>query len=467
MTSRRGACAAAGRAAARLLPAERRDWADALWAEAHEVPPGLPRLAWCAGGLRLIAREATMARRVASSLLFAGAAAFVALAAWPGPPATAATTAARVDVITIVLLLAGLPLLAHRLWGPATESRTARLLRAGGYAAILALILAKAGVERFAGPAASAHWPPLGLSWLTRPAGARVAGGGMPGWPLATADGLVRPRSPHAAGAAPPGLPPLAHYWAGEILFVLVMACYVAVILAVTARRSSVAPATLAIGTGAGIGLGVVMYAVAPLGLAKNATNPWLTGSAADPVVVLAWAVFLGAPLAAGVLAARRYRGPGPAPPGDTRIARQSAVAGLLTALVGALFVAVAGTGTIALMPRAGWMMHWLYPGQRLAPALAYGHELTASGAAAGYLLILLAFPFAGAGAGAWGWLSTAELPGRPPGGGGPPRQGPAPAPDPPDGGRYADAGEDGDRLVLRLEEELPPRTRELAGTRA
>lgn len=34
------------------------------------------------------------------------------------------------------------------------------------------------------------------------------------------------------------------------------IACYVAVILAVTARRSLVAPATLAVGTGAGIGLG-------------------------------------------------------------------------------------------------------------------------------------------------------------------------------------------------------------------
>jgi len=26
-----------------------RDWIAAVWAEAHEVPPGLPRLAWRAG----------------------------------------------------------------------------------------------------------------------------------------------------------------------------------------------------------------------------------------------------------------------------------------------------------------------------------------------------------------------------------------------------------------------------------
>ncbi len=38
--------AAAGRGAVRLVPAARRDWAEAVWAEAQEVPPGWPRLAW-------------------------------------------------------------------------------------------------------------------------------------------------------------------------------------------------------------------------------------------------------------------------------------------------------------------------------------------------------------------------------------------------------------------------------------
>src|SRR5262249_37641586 len=209
------------------------------------------------------------------------------------------------------------------------------------------------------------------------------------------------------------------HYWTGEILFVLVIACYVAVILAVTARRSSVAPAMLAIGTGAGVGLGVVMYAVAPLGLARHATNPWLPGSAADPLVVLEWVGLLGGPLAAGLLAARHHRRlHGPMSPGAGWI-RQSTVAGLLTTLVGALLVTSAGTGTIALMPRASWLMHWLYPGQHLAAA-AHGHELAASGAAAGYLVLLLAFPVIGLGAGAWGGISSAEWAGGPRPRGGP-----------------------------------------------
>jgi hypothetical protein len=47
------------RAAARLVPAERRDWAEALWAEADQAPPGLARLARCAGGVRLDAQRST------------------------------------------------------------------------------------------------------------------------------------------------------------------------------------------------------------------------------------------------------------------------------------------------------------------------------------------------------------------------------------------------------------------------
>ena len=47
----------------------------------------------------------------------------------------------------------------------------------------------------------------------------------------------------------------------------LLTACCLAVILALTARRTRVAPATLAIGACAGLVLGAAMYAVAPLGI--------------------------------------------------------------------------------------------------------------------------------------------------------------------------------------------------------
>jgi hypothetical protein len=92
-------------------------------------------------------------------------------------------------------------------------------------------------------------------------------------------------------------------------MFLLIMVGYVAAILVMTARRPRVAPATLAIG--AGTLLGVVMWAVAPLGLAKDATERWLAGSAIDPVVALAWILLLGEPLAAwpdGVAADRAAR---------------------------------------------------------------------------------------------------------------------------------------------------------------
>ena len=70
----------------RPVPAARRDWIDAVWAEAPEVPAGWRRLTWCAGGVRLMAREALMGRAIGTPILFALAAALLALAAWPDPP---------------------------------------------------------------------------------------------------------------------------------------------------------------------------------------------------------------------------------------------------------------------------------------------------------------------------------------------------------------------------------------------
>jgi hypothetical protein len=331
---------------ARLVPAGRRDWAEAVWAEAGEVPPGLRRLAWLAGGVQVMAREALTVRAIGRWLLFAAAASAAAWAAWPDLPGRFDTVVARMDVITIVALLAGLPLLTRWLLGAAGDSRLARFLRACGYAAVLALMAAKASAPRagdngFTGPA-------LQFAWFT------------------------------------------------EILFLVIMAGYVTAILVVTGRRPRVAPATLAIGTGAGIALGVVMYAVAPLGLSKDATEPWLAGSAIDPVVALAWILLLGTPVVTAVTAVRRYRGPGS--PQELAGARlwQGIVAGLLATGAGALIVTVLGTATIALMPRAAWLRHLLFPGQHLLAAATRSHELGASSSVGGYGLILISFPVIG-----------------------------------------------------------------------
>jgi hypothetical protein len=331
---------------ARLAPAGRRDWAEAVWAEAGEVPPGLRRLAWLAGGVQVMAREALTARAIGRWLLFAAAAAVAAWAAWPDLPGGFDTVVARMDVITIVALLTGLPLLTRWLLGPADDSRLARFLRACGYAAVLALMVAKASAPR------------------------------------AGDDGFTGPA--------------LQFSWFVEILFLVIMAGYVTAILVATRRRPRVTPATLAIGTGAGIALGVVMYAVAPLGLSKDATEPWLAGSAIDPVVALAWILLLGAPVVTAVMAVRRYRGPGS--PQELAAARlwQGIVAGLLATGAGALIVTVLGTATIALMPRAAWLRHWLFPGQHLLAAATRSHELAANSSVGGYGLILIGFPLIG-----------------------------------------------------------------------
>src|ERR1700758_2061807 len=119
--------AAAGRAMAWLLPAGRREWAAAVWAEAHEVPPWLARLAWRGGGGGGVGRGGVMPRRMVRAALFAVAAAIAAWAAWPQPTVGHAAVS-QFHVIATVLLLAGLPLLARRFFGPATASRAGRFL---------------------------------------------------------------------------------------------------------------------------------------------------------------------------------------------------------------------------------------------------------------------------------------------------------------------------------------------------
>jgi len=410
--------AMAGRGAVRLLPTARRDWAEAVWAEAHEVPAGWPRLAWRAGGLLLIAKEGQMTRRIGVLVLFAAAAGAAAWAAWPDSSVPLIHGSAdQGDVIITLGLLAGLPLLTRWLLGP-PDNKAARRVRAGCYAAILAIMPAKAATDMFVGAA-----PRGGIDLHTFDA--LYDNGGLP--------------VPGSVSGGPD--------WGGEIFILFITACYVAVVLALTARRASVAPATLAIGARAGLVLGLVMYAVDPLGGEKGATNPWLHGSATDPLVVLAWILLFGAPVAAGALAGSRCCVPDDPGRAVGLRAWQGAVAGLVSNGVGALTVTALGFGTTALMLKSAWIRGWLYHGQHLTASALYGRELYASGDVAFYAVICVVFPIIGlmAGLGGSGYANvTGPLPdgGGPPG---PPGPGPEPAPDPPDGGRQADAGADQD----------------------
>jgi hypothetical protein len=362
--------AAARHGAARLLPAGRRDWVTAVWAEAHEVPPGLARLAWRAGGAWLLAREALMPRRLGRAALFAAAAGAAAWAAWPQPGVGHAAVS-QFHVIATVLVLAGLPLLARRFFGPATPSRSGRSLRVFSGAAILALMPAFVIVEAFANlvPAQPAY---------------RYLFCAAQGWNNAQDCGAV----PGKSTGGPP--------WAGEIPLMLMTIAYLGVILFLTSRRSQVTRSTLAIGTGTGLAFSVVMYAVAPLGLTNGATDPWLPGSEVDPLVALAWILLLSGPAAAAVLAARRARGPGGATlPRNVRIG-QGIAAGVLANGTAALFTTALGTGTIALMLRSPWLLHVLNHGHQLTAIAAYRYESNAGAGANVYLFMLIWFPVIG-----------------------------------------------------------------------
>ena len=407
---------AARRGAMRLVPTARRDWAEAVWAEAHEVPAGWPRLAWRAGGLRLMVKEGQMTRRTGILVLFAVAAGAAAWGAWPGSPVSHGA-AVQGGIIITLALLAGLPLLTRWLLGP-PGNRAARWLRGGFYVAILAVMPAQAAIGLFDGAV-----PRAGID---RHVFDVVQGAGVPG----------------SSSGGPD--------WGGEIGILIFTACYVAVILALTARRTPVAPATLAFGAAAGLMIGAVMYALAPVGLNfRYPYRPWLhNGWAASLCIAPAWILVFCAPLAAGVLASRRCHVTGDS--GQVSVARawQGFAAGLVSGGVGAVFVTVFGSGTTALLVRSAGVRDWLYHGQHLTASAVYGRELYASQNVQGYFLLLFAFPILGllmglTGAGLGNPVPRLPDSGGPGGPGGPPgKGGPEPLPAPPDGGRQVDVKE-------------------------
>jgi hypothetical protein len=130
-----------------LLPAARRDWAEAVLAEVGEVPAGAARMAWLRGGLWLVAREVLMAR-VMRVLAFVAGAVGLAWIGWPGAPSNSATPLNRVYVTVTLTLLAVLPLVVRRHFGPVRGGWAPRAARVGGYAMVLALIAAKTAKDR-------------------------------------------------------------------------------------------------------------------------------------------------------------------------------------------------------------------------------------------------------------------------------------------------------------------------------
>jgi hypothetical protein len=247
--------AGALRAAARWLPPGRRDWAEAVQAEAELIPAGWPRVGWLAGGLRLAAKEAEIMRKVVYWLgigMVAAAAAWAVWLAWhTSPAADALTVTDRVRVLVGVGALALLPWVGRRRgwFGPVGHSITARLVRVTGCAGACGLGVAIVRMDRYihGGP----HGPaPFSLS--REIAAAVLLGAGL------VALGVVRARWPQLDAGT---------LWAfagmsSTLLLALVPAqaiavAYVAVILAATSRRSPVANASLAAGAMTGLAAGL------------------------------------------------------------------------------------------------------------------------------------------------------------------------------------------------------------------
>ena len=194
----------------------------------------------------------------------------------------------------------------------------------------------------------------------------------------------------------------------GEIVFLAVMTGYAALILTCTARRSPAFPATVAVGIATGAAMGVLAYALGPLGFPLRFSGSW-PSHLYDSAMALGVLLGLCAPVAAGLIATRRV---GSSLAVGSR-AGQGALAGLCTGAAAALVVAVLSTATIALLPYDTGLQHWAasHIGQ-WTPAVSrwtpiYGRDYLGyvagnSAFAAGYLLVLLLSPLFGCGFGAW-----------------------------------------------------------------
>jgi hypothetical protein len=172
----------AGRVILRLLPARRRDWVEALWAESAALAPGRERARWRAGAMWLVAREALGGWRTPGTLAFTVAAVLAAAGCWPGSAANVVTATIWFNVIAVVAVLGGTGWLAGRFFGPARARWLPRAVRAAVYAAILALLPAVAVANRYDYDVVGTH------PFLRR---YDVVGGVYPGPPFLFIDGVL------------------------------------------------------------------------------------------------------------------------------------------------------------------------------------------------------------------------------------------------------------------------------------
>ena len=333
---------------ARMLPPGRRQWAEAVGAEAGEVAAGWPRLCWLAGGLWLVVREANMVRKFVYWLGVGAAAAAAAWVVWltwrtyRADDPLAVTDRVRVGVGAAALVV--LPWVGRRRgwFGPVGGSITARLVRVAGCVAVCGTGVAVVRMDShlFFGP----HGP--GPFSLSREIAALVILGAA-----LAALAVVKARWPDTDPSALWAVAGMA----GVMIFVVVplqalAIVYVAGVLAATSRRSLVANASLVAGTIAGLAAGLattlVIYAAA--------------GDDSYAILLLFGMIATVFLLAALAGVAATWRLPGTGDPQELRAARirqgllAGAVAGAVCGLLLTNFFALAGVVMMVIGPLAG-----------------------------------------------------------------------------------------------------------------
>jgi hypothetical protein len=268
-----------------LLGPDRAEWLEGLVAEATQTRGGRGRVAWLLGGVWLVAGE-LLRRSAIRVLTFITAAGIVVWVVWPGSSSDYAVPVNRIVVPGVLGLLALLPLLVRRSYGPARPGLLPRTVRVVGYLVVLAVIAGHAAQER--------EGQKLGAYF----------GSGIAGIPMSVIAGI----------------------------FALVLAGYAATILILTSQRVHLTRAALPITIGTGTLTGVAMYA-------RFSFHLW-SGARGTLLEDLGWGwwgfVALGLPLLTGFAVARRA-------------ARDTPATGMIPARQGSL-AAVCGTGTAVLV---------------------------------------------------------------------------------------------------------------------
>lgn len=282
------------RVIARLLPPERREWAEAVQSEASQLPAGLPRLDWIAGGLWLVVREARVMRKF---VYWAGIVGVVAIGAWVlwrswtnVPSSDVEGVTDRVRLLVGAAALIALPWVArrHGWFGPVGHSVAARLTRLAGCLAIWGVGL---GVVRLDKKGIQIGATSSGFNSL------REIGGLVMLAALVIVPLVIRAKRPSVDASTLWSITGLAAViaWITLPLQVLTIA-YVAGVLLATSRRSAIGDSALIGGTISGAGAGWIIYGLGTmnqtgeLGIAWLAFMPIITLLIALPAgVISAW----------------------------------------------------------------------------------------------------------------------------------------------------------------------------------